>query len=262
MQTRREDSAAPVVIAHRGDSSAAPENTIPAVELAWAGGAPWIEIDVQPTKDNVPVIIHDHTLERTSNGTGRVRDLTGAEISELDAGTWFGVERSGTHEYDGAGIPTLRDVIDTLAPGRHILLEIKGEHSLDEVREILETVRASEWDDQILLQSFEVSVLRHIRTLDADRIVGLLDEKLDDDPVAVCKELGAVLYNPRYTAILGRADVVGALHDAGIGTFPWTADNPADWQNLTEIGVDGIITNRPVALSAWQAEQAQSAGKA
>ncbi|SDP16612.1 glycerophosphoryl diester phosphodiesterase [Nakamurella panacisegetis] len=243
-------AAGPWVIAHRGASRTAPENTMPAFQAAWECGAPWIEADVQPTRDNVPVLLHDDLLDRTTNGSGPVRSRTAYEVGELDAGSWF--TTGSTRAYTRTPIPLLADVVGTLDPQRSLLLEIKGEHTRDQVLAEMAVVRASGWDDRVLFESFEVPALRHVRSIEPGRPVGLLVEELHDDPVAVCRELGAVTYNPEHTLLRARPQVVAALHEAKIAVYVWTADHPDDWEFLTDLGVDGIITNTPGELISWQ----------
>ena len=131
-----------------------------------------------------------------------------------------------------------------------MLLEIKGEHTAEQVAVLLRATTAH--DSQVLLESFEVDALRHVQAIEPTRPVGLLVEELDDDPVAVSRELGAVAYNPEYREILRHPEVVPRLRRAGIAVAAWTCDDPGDWQLLTEAGVDAIITNRPAELLAWQ----------
>jgi glycerophosphoryl diester phosphodiesterase len=240
----------PLVIAHRGASASAPENTMPAFEAAWAAGCAWVEADVQPTSDNVPILFHDGDLDRTTDGTGPMRERTAYEIAELDAGSWF--TTGSTRAFTGTPVPTLADLADTLGPTRSLLLEIKGAHTRDQVLAEISVVRASGWDDRVFFQSFEVQALAHVRSIDPDRPVGLLVEALDEDPVQACAAVGAIAYNPMHTLLRARPDIVPTLHAAGIAVLVWTADDNADWRFLTDIGVDGIITNRPAELLNWQ----------
>lgn len=238
----------PLVIAHRGASAHAPENTVPAFRLAFDAGVDWIETDVQPTSDDVPVLLHDDTLDRTTSGTGPVREITASDLGRLDAGSWFGAADAGTT------VPQLAHLLDLLTPQRAVLLELKGAHTREQVVGELEVVRATPWDHRVLVQSFEVEALRHVRSIQPDRPVGLLVEQLHPDPVAICAELGAVTYNPWFPTVLAAPGIVAELHAAGIAVIVWTADDPAVWAELTAIGVDGIITNTPAELLAWQAE--------
>lgn len=251
MESLLRSGAAPIVIAHRGASAAAPENTLPAFLAAWAAGVAWVEADVQPTSDNVPVILHDDLLDRTTDGTGPVRAQTALEVARLDAGSWFGM--GSVRPYMGAAVPELSQLLEILAADRSLLLEIKGEHTRQQVLAEIDVVLASGWEDRVLLQSFDVPALRHVRAALPDRSVGLLVKKeLHADPVAVCRDLGAVAYNPAHVLLRDRPDLVRTVHDAGIAVLAWTADDPADWHFLTEVGVDGIITNTPAELLAWQ----------
>jgi glycerophosphoryl diester phosphodiesterase len=241
----------PTVIAHRGASGQAPENTMPAFEAAWAAGCGWIEADVQPTLDNVPVLLHDSDLRRTTNGQGQVRDWSAKDIRALDAGAWF--DRGGSAQQRRTPVPLLAELTRELGPERSLLLEIKGEHTRDQVQAEIAVLRSSGRDDRVFLQSFEEPALRHVRSLDPGRPVGLLVDDLHDDPVAVCRSLGAAAYNPRHTLLRDRPELVETLHAAGILVLVWTADHPQDWAFLTDVGVDGIITNVPGDLLDWQA---------
>ncbi|QNK79274.1 glycerophosphodiester phosphodiesterase family protein [Nakamurella sp. PAMC28650] len=242
--------AEPWVIAHRGASARAPENTMPAFHAAWECGTPWIEADVQPTLDNVPVLLHDDHLDRTTNGNGPVRSRSAYEVGSLDAGSWF--TTGSTRAYRATPVPRLADVVTTLDPQRSLLLEIKGAHTRDQVLTAMAVVRASGWDDRVLFESFEIEALEHVRSIEPGRPVGLLVEELHEDPIAACTALGAVTYNPRHSLLRDRPGLVDALHAADIAVFVWTVDDPADWEFLTGLGVDGIITNTPGELLAWQ----------
>jgi glycerophosphoryl diester phosphodiesterase len=238
----RRPGAAAVVVAHRGDSAHVPENTLPAFVGAWAAGARWVEADTQPTADGVPVILHDQDLERTTSGSGLIRELPAASLAAL-----------GVPGLPGARIPRLSELLDLLTPDRNLLLEIKGEHSRDQVRVVVEAIRDCERSDRVLLQSFEVSALQHLRAIDPDLPLGLLVEQLDTDPVGRCAHLGATAYNPDYRAVLDNPEVVPSLRAAGIAVAVWTSDDSAEWAALTTAGVDAIITNTPAELLAWQA---------
>jgi glycerophosphoryl diester phosphodiesterase len=241
----RPAGAPPLVVAHRGASRDAPENTMAAFRSAWSAGVSWMETDVQPTADLVPVLLHDDTVDRTTDGTGAVRALTAREVAALDAGGWHSAAHAGER------VPRLADLTGTLDAARSLLLEIKGEHTREQVAAEIDVVRASGWDSRVLLQSFEVPALRHVRSLQPDRPVGLLVEELHDDPVAVCAELGAVTYNPDHAAVLDDPAVVDRLHAAGIAVMVYTVDDPADWARLDRIGVDAVITNTPAEMLAW-----------
>ncbi|MFB8239980.1 glycerophosphodiester phosphodiesterase [Kitasatospora purpeofusca] len=244
----RQPGAPLAVLAHRGASSAAPENTLLSDEVARRAGADWIENDVQPSKDGVPHVLHDDTVDRTTNGTGRVRDLTAAQLGALDAGARFAPATAG------ARVPTLAAQLDDLRTrGGSLLLEIKGPHTRDEVARIVKDVRDHGMAGRVFVQSFETDALRYTRELAPELPLGLLRASLDADPVAVARDLGLSAYNPADAALATRPEVVAALHTAGVAVNAWTVDAPARWKALDAAGVDGIITNRPAELSGWLA---------
>ncbi len=234
------------MVAHRGASAVVPENTLPAFVAAWESGATWVEADTQPTADGVPVILHDHTLDRTTTGFGPLRAHTSEQLAAL---TVPGLP--------GAYVPQLRELVDLLTPQRALLLEIKGEHSADHVRVVLETSRAAAQPDRVFAQSFEVAALEHLKSIAPTAPFGLLVDGIDPDPVARCRAVGAVAYNPHYSEVIARPAVVPELRRAGITVAVWTSDDPSEWELLTRVGVDAIITNLPAELLAWQAASAE-----
>ncbi|WP_406064444.1 glycerophosphodiester phosphodiesterase family protein [Streptomyces sp. NBC_01077] len=240
-------AGAPVtVIAHRGASSAAPENTLISDEVARRGGAVWIENDVQPSKDGVPYILHDPNVDRTTDGTGPIRNLTSAELDALDAGSWFAPAYAGTQ------VPTLAaQLTDLRERGGKLLLEVKGPHTYAQVRRIVEVVRAEGMTERVFVQSFDLPSLRYVHELAPELPLGLLRDTLDADPVALARDLHLAAYNPSDRALSTRPGLVRDLHAAGVTVNVWTVDTPARWKALDALGVDGIITNRPTELGGW-----------
>ncbi|SIM61360.1 glycerophosphodiester phosphodiesterase [Micromonospora cremea] len=242
------------VIAHRGASAAAPENTLVAQEIARKGGADWIENDVQPSKDGVPFILHDGTVDRTTDGSGNVRDLTAAQIKALDAGSWFGPQ------YVGERVPTLSEQLaDLRNRGGSLLLEIKGKHTRAEVATIIQVIRDEQMMGRVFVQSFEVDALRYTYELAPELPLGLLRSSLDADPVAISRELHLTAYNPDGNALLAKPEVVAPLHAAGVAVMAWTMDSAGLWQRLERIGTDAVITNRASELAGWNSAFMQRA---
>ncbi|WP_199485433.1 glycerophosphodiester phosphodiesterase [Actinomadura craniellae] len=234
------------VIAHRGASSAAPENTLVAQEAARRAGADFIENDVQPSKDGVPFILHDGTVDRTTDGTGAIRNLTSAQLKALDAGSWF------SPHHTGARIPTLAEQLaDLRTRGGNLLLEIKGAHTRDEVAKIVQVIREQDMTKRVFIQSFEVNALKYTYELAPELPLGLLRSTLDADPVAIAKDLHLTAYNPGNGALLARPGVVADLHEAGVAVMAWTVNSAATWKALDALGVDAIITDRPAELAGW-----------
>jgi len=251
----RPEGAPVTVIAHRGASSAAPENTLVAQEVARRAGADWIENDVQPSKDGVPFVLHDGTVDRTTDGAGAIRSLTAGQLKALDAGSWF------APHYTGTRLPTLAEQLaDLRTRGGNLLLEIKGAHSRAEVAKIVEVIRAEQMTGRVFIQSFEVDALKHTYALAPELPLGLLRGSLDADPVAIAKELHLTAYNPTGAALIAKPEVVDGLRKAGVAVMAWTIDSAAQWRQLEQIGVDGIITNRPAELAGWNAAFAQGGG--
>ncbi|MFE5793126.1 glycerophosphodiester phosphodiesterase [Streptomyces sp. NPDC056503] len=243
------------VIAHRGASSAAPENTLVAGEVARRGGAEWIENDVRPSLDGVPYVMHDATVDRTTDGTGRVGSLSSARLDALDAGSWF------APAFAGARVPTLAaQLADLRERGGRLLLEVKGPHSEAEVARIVREVRGERMADRVVVQSFDVASLRHVRKLAPELPRALLRDRLDADPVAVAEELGLSAYNVSDGGLSARPGVVAELHGAGVSVNVWTVDDPARWRALAALGVDGVITDRPAELAGWNAARAADGG--
>ncbi|MFI7066679.1 glycerophosphodiester phosphodiesterase [Kribbella sp. NPDC050124] len=240
------------VWAHRGGSSAAPENTAASDEVARRARAEWIENDVQPTKDGVPVILHDTTVDRTTDGTGAVRSLTAEQVSGLDAGSWF------APAYVGQRVPTLASQLDGLKTrGGNLLLEVKGEHTRASVERIVQEIHSRGMSSRVFVQSFEPQHLRWVRELAPELPLGLLRSTLDPDPVTIAKDLELSAYNPSDAAFQTRPGIVADLHAAGVAVNVWTVDDATRWNALEKAGVDGIITNRPAELAGWNAAFAQ-----
>ena len=246
VRTLRDDPF--VVIGHRGMPSACPENTIVSQEVARRAGTVWIEDDTQPSKDGVPFVIHDATVDRTTDGTGAVRNLTAKELKALDAGSWFHPVFAGTR------LPTLAEQLaDLQTRGGNLLLEIKGAHSYREVQDIIALIDRYNMSQRVMIQSFDRPSLEHSYQIAPHIPRGLLLGSIEADPVASCKQLHLAGYNPDYKALLARPEVVAQLHSIGVTTFVWTPDAPDVWATLMKLGVDGVITNKATQLQGWVA---------
>ncbi|WP_051071399.1 glycerophosphodiester phosphodiesterase family protein [Ilumatobacter coccineus] len=236
----RDPALGPITIAHRGYSSLAPENTLAAVEAALRSGAEMIEIDTYTSADDATIVIHDSTVDRTTDGTGAVDALSSAQLAELDAGSWF------SSAYVDEPLPHLEQVLDLIkGRGPTLLLEIKPGASYDETEMQLQAVLDRDMVDQVVVQSFDAQVIRDAKTIAPEIPRGFLTGSVSGDLVAVANELGLSAYNPSVGAVLGRPEAVAELNAAGIAVMPWTVDDAGTWARLAEIGVDGIITNRP-----------------
>ena len=242
----------PRVVAHRGNSAVAPQNTRAAFESAALAGADSLEIDVRLTMDGEVVVLHDDTVDATTNGSGKLADLELREVRLLDAGSWF------SPAYAGQRVPTFAEVTDLLRarPGLDLLLEVKGAWSAQEVRRLTGPLREAGLADRTVAQSFWPETVAALRDADPGLRRGLLVTAARDDLVARCRELDVVMCNPQGTVLRDDPDVVRRLHDAGLATAVWTLNEPEHWAAAVALGVDEIITDRPDRLVGWLAGRA------
>ncbi|SKC75392.1 glycerophosphodiester phosphodiesterase [Krasilnikoviella flava] len=236
-----------VVVAHRGASADAPQNTLAAFDAAGRAGAAMIEIDVHLSADGVPVVIHDGTVDATTDGTGEVRGHTRAELQALDAGSWFGPE------FTGQRVPTLAEVLELVArhQGLGVLCEYKGAWAAADVAVTMRVMTGSGLEDRIMVQGFDPTTVAALRDVAPQVPRSLLVEHPRDDLPALLAELDAVAVSPGAGLIADDPRLVPAAHAAGLQVFGWTANDEPAWRLLVDAGVDGIITDRPAALRDW-----------
>jgi glycerophosphoryl diester phosphodiesterase len=248
---------APAVIAHRGYSSITPENTLAAMAAGARAGADWVEIDVATSADGVPYVLHDNTVDRTTDGTGALPSLSSAVLDGLDAGSWFSPALAGQP------LPRFSAALDEFQrSAADLLLEIKGPETRAELERIVGLIRERGLIGRVLVQSFDEQALRDVYAIEPKLRLGLLRSTLDADPVAVARALHAVTYNPSWSALAPRKEAVHDLNRAGIAVMPYTVDDPAVWAQMRDAGVDGIITNKAGMLVGWNAAAAAPGIKA
>jgi glycerophosphoryl diester phosphodiesterase len=237
----------PVVVAHRGDSVHAPQNTIAAFEAAWRAGAAVVELDVQLSRDGQVVVIHDDTVDATTDGTGAVAELDLAELRTLDAGSWFSAE------FAGELIPVFAEVLEVAERHRELtfLVEFKGTWNETQVAKVTDPVQAVGAQDQVIVQSFSRETVAALASAAPQLRRGLLIEELSDDLRQTCNDLGVVMCNPHGQLLADHPELVALLHEAGIQVHTWTLDEPDHWRQATALGVDGIISNDPDGLRRW-----------
>ena len=233
----------PLVIAHRGASFDAPENTLAAFELAVDQGADGIELDVHLSRDDQPVVIHDFTLERTTDGAGPVRDRTAQELKRLDAGSWR------DRRFGGQRVQTLQEVVERFKERARFWIELKGGsdfYSGIEER-VLSVVEIYDVVDRTLVQSFDHAALSRLRSMNREVRLGALVESLQWDPAVVAGGVAQAVC-PGVHALTA-ADAA-AIARAGLECYVWTVNEPAEMDRLAAWGVSGIITDRPAVLRA------------
>ncbi|CCK30889.1 secreted hydrolase [Streptomyces davaonensis JCM 4913] len=247
----------PVILAHRGASAYAPENTLAAVDKAAEQGIQWVENDVQRTKDGELVVLHDDNLMRTTDveqvfpgrAPWKVKDFTAAEIARLDAGSWFGPE------YAGARVPTLERYLHRVERNHQkLLLEIKNPVLYPGIeRQTLKVLGNEGWLDRehvagrLIVQSFGADTLRTVRDLKPAVRTGFLGTPNVAELPAYAEFADQI--NPAHGSIsTGYVAAVHAFtgpHGASLEVFTWTVDTAADARRVAGYGVDGIITNKP-----------------
>jgi glycerophosphoryl diester phosphodiesterase len=234
-----------LVIAHRGASAVAPPNTLTAFERAVELGADAVELDVHLSADGVPVVIHDATVDATTDGNGRVADMTLAQLKQLDAGFSF------DPAFAGERIPTLAEVLEAIGSRLLVNIELKSTSLCDGRLEqtVIAQVEQHRLSDRVLLSSFNPLSLRRAKKTAPHVPVGLLHGP--DLPLPLRRAWLAPLVrhearHPEHTLVDTRFMAWARQHGYRVNT--WTVDDPDEMRRLIDLGVDGIITNVPDAL--------------
>jgi glycerophosphoryl diester phosphodiesterase len=227
-----------LVIAHRGASGHAPENTLAAFRRAVALGATFIETDLHLSRDAHFVAIHDETLERTTNGRGRVREFSLADLRKLDAGSWFG------SEFAGERIPTLPEILEFAKKNDAVFyLELKLKETWGAEHALVSALRQSGEIARVVVLSFEPSVLESLRRSETTLMTALLHDGTLQDPFEKALTCGV-----RQMAVRGDLVTPAFLAEArrrDLQVVCWTVNNPAHTRALAAAGVDGIISDYP-----------------
>ena len=245
-----------IVIAHRGFSAVAPENTQAAFELAKAAGADLIELDYYHSKDGVPVLMHDGTLDRTTDakvkfGAEKVapKDRTAAELTSLDAGKWF------SPQFAGNKVMTLDAALDVIQNGGRTLIERKQ----GDAATCVELLRKKNLVNELVVQAFDWSYLRDFHAIEPRQVLGALgppgsydgkrltaeEKELNPKWVDEVLKTGskAVVWNKQISK-----EAVAYAHKKGLKVWVYTINDPALANDLLDMGIDGIITDNPALI--------------
>jgi glycerophosphoryl diester phosphodiesterase len=238
------------VAGHRGDRADAPENTMPAFEAAFASGLDVVETDVQLTADGYPVLLHDPTVDRTTDGTGAIADLTLAQVQQLDAGSWFAPEFAGTR------IPQLGEFLDLLAatPRTRALLELKDFWTREQIAGVLGEIYLRGVQNRVVFASFNFGSIENLGIAAPVIPRVIIRRDLPADPVGLARFYGAIAIMTTPRSLETYPDAVADMHEAGLGVLLYTLNSQKRWKEATDYGVDGIVTDRPGKLDAWIAE--------
>lgn len=239
-------STLPRLIGHRGAKEDAPENTLASIREAARQGAAWVEVDVALTRDDVPVVLHDDTLERTTSGTGNLADIDLAELQRLDAGSWF------DPRFSGERVPTLEvlsDLVHELGLGLNAEIKPTPGRGVRTAETVLNTLKRR-WRPglPLLVSSFDPECLDVARVLAPEIARGYLLWDPPADWAAIADRVDAATINVEQ----GRqtAATIGEYRDGGRPVLAYTVNNPARARTLFDWGVAGVFTDAPGRLAA------------
>jgi glycerophosphoryl diester phosphodiesterase len=232
----------PVIFAHRGDSKHAPENTLAAFELAFKSGAPAIELDVMLTMDEEVVVIHDHRVDRTTNGQGFVNLSTLQQLKKLDAGSKFSTE------FRGEKIPTLDEVLDIISADRLVNIELKNYHSIHDrlIPKVVEIVNKRGKTNSVMYSSFSLRNILKIRKILPNSpaaliTLGGLAGKLELSPFF--SWISPEYIHPDHQMVT--AQLIQNEHGHHRKINVWTVDDEKDMRWFFNAKIDGLMTNDP-----------------
>ena len=245
----------PYILAHRGASALAPENTGTSFRLAIDIGADGVEFDVQMTKDGELVIIHDEKVDRTTNGKGYVKDFSLKEIKALDAGILF------SNKYQAEKILTLTETLEIVQDCDLINIELKnGIIEYPHLEEnVINTIRAYKLERKVLISSFNHYSIHKISKIAPDILTGILYVAILYDPWVYAKKIGAKAVHPYYEGAWN--GIIKQSHEHGMKVNVYTVNSERDIAMMIEKGVDTIITDYPdIAISLREKQTKQEQG--
>jgi glycerophosphoryl diester phosphodiesterase len=257
----------PLIIAHRGSSATAPENTLAAFAQAFDYGADGIELDVRLASDDVPVVIHDATLQRTGTSRTAIARMTSTQLADCDVGSWFNRAKPllAREEYAREGVPTLESVFTLVTERdlrqRKIYVELKTDGAGSALgTSVAEVIKRCQFHASVVIVSFDLEALRHTKLFDSSIRTGALFAPRHgggtglraERIVAMAIESGAeeILLH----RLIARPRLVGEAINHGLKAVVWTADDPVWLRRAPELGVHAVITNDPALFVAKRAE--------
>jgi glycerophosphoryl diester phosphodiesterase len=245
----------PLILGHRGASAHAPENTLAAFARAISDGADGIEFDVRLSLDEVPVVIHDATLQRTGSVGRKVADLTAAELQEIDVGSWFARDRPERQSFVHERLPTLVQVFELFRDNNGLLyVEMKCDRDEGAMlaAAVVRLTRESAMADRVVVESFDHAAILAVKEIDEGIRTAALFEPRLTRPISTVRRLKMI-----DTALSVRADEIALHHTlagarviekakhAGLDVVLWTVDDPAWISRAQSLGVKALIANDP-----------------
>ncbi|WP_407268843.1 glycerophosphodiester phosphodiesterase [Radiobacillus sp. PE A8.2] len=233
-----------LVYAHRGASKLAPENTMPAFELALEMGADGIETDVQLTKDNIPVLIHDENVRRTTNGTGFVQDYTLRELQKLDAGSWF------SKKYKNSRIVSLDEFLAWIK-NTNMLINLELKNNVIDYKDIekivYDRIVAYNLVFRTVISCFNPKSIERWKDIDKNMATAFLTSQKIKGLIPFTEELGATGLHIRYRLL--NNNLIKQCHEQELAVRVYTVNRPSQIMRCFKLGCDAIITDVPqVAL--------------
>lgn len=242
------NNGVPLTIAHRGDPAAAPENTLPAFEAALRSGAEVLELDLRVSADGEAVLFHDESLDRTTDGTGLVSDLSLAELQALDAGSWYGSAWAGTR------IPTFEEFLPLLrSSSARALIEFKGAWTAEQLRPVVAAIYRAGVQDRVVVASFTSKTLMRLARTAPSLPRAVMARYLPDDPVAFAADFGASTVVTSLRSFHLDPGAAERLRLAGLTVIVYTLNRADLWQQAVDLGVDGVVTDAPRRLAQQHA---------
>ncbi|APZ42905.1 glycerophosphodiester phosphodiesterase family protein [Acidihalobacter ferrooxydans] len=231
------------LIGHRGTARLAPENTLPGIELAARLGLPWVEIDTQLSRDGVLVLLHDDTLERTTNLHGTVREHDYATLASADAGTWFAAQFAGTR------IPRLDNVLErcrALGIGLHLEIKPANPHETDTAAAVAALLHTTALPERLILSSFASATVAAMHELAPEHLRAQGAEHFPENWRELSERLELEAWHVDAAVITPQ--LAPMLREAGMALRAWTVNDRARAQELIDWGVEAVFTDAPPAL--------------
>ena len=229
----------PLVIGHRGAAGEAPENTIASFRRAVERQCDMIELDVHLSRDGVPVVCHDATIDRTTDGCGAIRDMTVAELRAYDAGVRFG------REFAGERIPLLVEALELIPPHIEVIIELKHGWNGRLEEHVLRCVRDRDRMRSVLFASFDHRMLYRLKRTAPEARIGLVYMAALLDPVKLVRDFGERVEAVSVCGALTNRDEIARFQAEGWRVIVWTLNKPDEILQAAEARADGIVTDVP-----------------
>jgi glycerophosphoryl diester phosphodiesterase len=220
-----------LIIAHRGASAYEPENTLRSVKRALELGADMVEVDVRASRDGHIVVMHDATVDRTTNGKGYVKDMTLRELKKLNAGL-------------GERVPTLQEVAELISGKAQLVVEIKVPRI---EKKVLQIVKENELERDVLITSFYHPILKKVKELNSNIRTGAIVASRPIKTAQLAMDADSDALFPKHVYV--DSQMVEEAHRHDLAVYPWTVDDLNAIEPLIGMGVNGIVTNKPDVLS-------------